>query len=174
VALSAQVQVPLWPVPITGQTFAILVVGMAYGARLGAATLALYVAEGAAGLPVFAKWSAGLAVLSGPTGGYIIGFILAAAVTGYLAEKGWSRTPLRTAAAMAAGNLAIWIPGIAWLTLFFAGLGHDAIVKMGAETAFGAAIAKGLVPFLLGDALKLALAACLFPLAWRLVDRLKR
>jgi len=174
VALSAQVQVPLWPVPITGQTLAVLVVGMAYGARLGAATMALYAAEGAAGLPVFAKFSSGAAVLAGPTGGYILGFVVAAFVVGWLAERGWSRTPALTALAMAIGNLAIWVPGVLWLAHYFGGLDPAVVAKMGAETALGAAFAKGLYPFLLGDALKLALAAGLFPLAWRLVERLKR
>ncbi len=174
IVLSAQIQVPLWPVPITGQTFAVLVIGMAYGARLGAATTALYVFEGAMGLPVFAKWSAGAGVLSGATGGYIAGFVLAAFIVGWLAERGWSRTPARTALAMVLGNLSIWLPGVAWLALFFAGLPDGAIAKTGAQSALGAALAKGLYPFLLGDALKLALAACLFPVAWRLVERFRR
>ena len=147
---------------------------MAYGARLGAATTALYVFEGAMGLPVFAKWSAGMAVLSGATGGYIAGFVLAACIVGWLAERGWSRTPARTALAMVLGNLSIWLPGVTWLALFFAGLPDGAIAKMGAESAVGAALAKGLYPFLLGDALKLALAACLFPAAWRLVGRFRQ
>ena len=94
VAVSAQVQVsllPFSPVPITGQTFAVLIVGMAFGWRLGAATLLLYMAEGAVGIPVFANLSAGPAVIVGPTGGYIVGFAAAAAVVGYLAQRGWDR-----------------------------------------------------------------------------------
>ena len=174
VAAAAQVQVPLWPVPITGQTFAVLVVGMAYGWRLGGATLLLYMAEGAIGLPVFAQFSGGPAVIAGPTGGYIVGFVLAAAATGALAERGWDRGPLTTGLAMLCGNIAIWVPGIAWLTLFYLGPGAEYIAASGAGTALGAAIAKGAVPFLLGDALKLALAACLMPLAWRLIRRRDR
>ena len=168
VALSAQVQVPLWPVPVTGQTFAVLVVGMAYGWRLGAATLALYLAEGAAGAPVFAQFSAGPGVIAGPTGGYIVGFVLAAVLVGFLAERGWGRTVLSTIAAMLVGNVAIYLLGVPWLAQWYGGPGAEYIVASGAETAFGAAIAKGVVPFLVGDALKLALAACLMPLAWRL------
>ena len=159
IALAAQVQVPLWPVPMTGQTFAVLLVGAAFGWRLGAATLLLYMAEGAIGLPVFAKAAAGAAVIAGPTGGYIIGFVLAAAIVGYLAERGWDRGIWRAALAMLIGNLAIYLLGVPWLAAYFAGTG--------AEAPLEAAIAGGLVPFLLGDALKLALAACLLPVAWK-------
>lgn len=163
VALSAQLQVPLWPVPMTGQTFAVLIVGVAYGWRLGAATLLLYMAEGAMGIPVFAKAAAGPAVLMGPTGGYIMGFILAAAVIGYLAERGWDRNVWSMALAMAIGNLAIYLLGLPWLAVYLAGVG--------VEQPVAAAIAGGLTPFLLGDALKLALAACLLPVTWNLIGR---
>lgn len=173
VAASAQIQVPLWPVPVTGQTFAVLVVGIAYGARLGGATLALYLAEGAAGLPVFANWAAGPGAIVGPTGGYLVGFVAAAAAAGWLAERGWSRSVIGTAGAMVAGNLVIYALGLAWLTQFFAGPGATYVAATGAETAFGAAIAKGLLPFLLGDALKIALAACLMPLAWKAIRRFR-
>jgi len=163
VALSAQLQVPLWPVPMTGQTFAVLIVGVAYGWRLGAATLLLYMAEGAMGIPVFAKAAAGPAVLMGPTGGYIMGFILAAAIIGYLAERGWDRNVWSMALAMAIGNLAIYLLGLPWLAVYLAGVG--------VEQPVAAAIAGGLTPFLLGDALKLALAACLLPAMWKLIGR---
>ncbi len=163
VAVSAQIYVPLWPVPITGQTFAVLIVGMAFGWRLGAVTLLLYLAEGAAGIPVFAKLSAGPVVIVGPTGGYILGFVLAAAVVGYLAQRGWDRNVGLTALAMLIGNIAIYLPGLPWLAVYLAGIGT--------ENPVGAAIAGGLVPFLPGDALKLALAACLLPLVWRLIGR---
>lgn len=171
VALCAQVQVPLWPVPITGQTFAVLVVGMAYGWRLGGATLLLYIAEGAVGLPVFAKFSGGLGVLAGPTGGYILGFVIAAALVGHLAERGWDRSAVRTGLAMLAGNAAIYIPGLAWLALFYAGPGAQYVAATGAESALGAAVAAGAVPFMFGDFLKLLLAAAIFPLVWRRVSR---
>lgn len=158
IALSAQVQVPLKPVPITMQTFAVLVIGMTYGWRLGAATVALYLAEGAAGLPVFAGGAGGLAVLFGTTGGYLFGFILAAAITGVLAERGWDRNVATAALAMLAGNAAIYLPGLAVL---------------GALIGLGKAIEFGLLPFLLGDVLKLLLAAGLLPVAWKLIGRLR-
>lgn len=155
-ALAAQINVPLEPVPITMQTFAVLVIGMAYGWRLGAATLALYLAEGAVGLPVFAEFKSGLPVLFGPTGGYLFGFVLAAGIIGWLAERGWDRNVLLTAVAMLIGNVALYAPGLAWLASLI---------------GFDPAMQHGLLPFLLGDALKLALAACLMPLAWKLVGR---
>ena len=177
VALSAQAQVsllPFSPVPITGQTFAVLIVGMAFGWRLGAVTLLLYMAEGAAGIPVFANLSAGPAVIVGPTGGYIVGFAAAAAVVGYLAQRGWDRNVGLTALAMLIGNVAIYLPGVAWLAAFYAGPGMEYIAATGAETPFGAATAAGVAPFLVGDALKLVLAACVLPLAWKLVGRPRR
>ena len=156
VAVSAQIQVPLQPVPITMQTFAVLVVGMAYGWRLGAATLALYLAEGAVGLPVFAGGAGGVAVLFGKTGGYLFGFVLAAAIVGWLAQRGWDRRPVRTAVAMLLGNMAIYIPGL---------------LLLGAYIGAAKAVQFGLMPFLLGDTLKLLLAAAALPLAWKLVGR---
>ncbi|NKB50100.1 MAG: biotin transporter BioY [Alphaproteobacteria bacterium] len=172
VALSAQVVVPLWPVPVTGQTFAVLVVGMAFGWRLGGATLILYLIEGAVfNLPVFAKGAAGFAALAAPSGGFIVGFIFAAVIIGYLAELGWDRNVWLAAAAMLIGNIVLYIPGLIWLTMFYAGPGAQSIAATGANTAMSAAIAGGLMPFLVGDALKLALAAVLFPVAWRLFSK---
>ncbi len=156
VAASAQIQVPLVPVPITGQTFGVLIVGMALGWRLGAASLALYMAEGTIGLPVFSNFAAGPAVILGPTGGYIVGFVLAAGIVGYLAERGWDRTIGLTALAMLIGNIAIYVPGLLWLAS-----------QIGVEKA----IEFGLMPFLIGDALKLALAAGLFPVIWKRVGK---
>lgn len=174
VAVSAQITVPLWPVPVTGQTLAVLVVGMAYGARLGASTMALYLLEGSVGLPVFAAFAAGPAVLAGPTGGYLVGFVVAAGLVGWLAERRWSRTPWGSAGAMVLGNLAIYAFGVAWLTLFFAGPGVSRIAAAGAETALEAAVVTGLLPFLVGDGLKIVLAACLMPAAWWLVGPVRR
>lgn len=171
VAACAQVQIPLWPVPITGQTFAVLLVGLVFGTRLGAATVALYLLEGVLGLPVFADFSAGPGVIAGPTGGYIVGFVFAAGVVGWLAEKGWDRRPLSTVLAMILGNLVIYLFGLPWLTAFYAGPGAAYIASTGAEGPLGAAFAAGLVPFLVGDALKIALAAGLLPLVWRTIER---
>ena len=149
----------LWPVPITMQTFVVLTLGVAYGGRLAGATLLLYLAEGAIGLPVFAgSWSegAGIKHLVGPTAGYLFGFAIAAAVVGRLAERGWDRNALTAGAAMAIGNLVIYAAGIAWL---------------GAMIGYGTASDVGVLPFLVGDALKIALGACLLPLAWKLIGR---
>ena len=170
IALLAQVQVPIWPVPITGQTFGVLVVGMAFGFRLGGLTLLLYLLEGYLGLPVFAGGKSGLA---GPTSGYLVGFVFAAAITGYLAEKKWDRNVWYTGLAMLLGNLAIYIPGLIWLTIFFEGPGSQYVAAIGASTAIGAALTKGLLPFIIGDILKLALAAIIFPYVWRLLPRFK-
>jgi biotin transport system substrate-specific component len=157
--LSAKIQVPLWPVPVTMQTFVVLTLGIAYGWRLAGATMLLYLAEGAAGLPVFAgSWSegAGIVHLYGPTAGYLMGFVVAAAAVGHLAERGWDRSPATAAAAMVIGNLLIYALGLAWL---------------GYQIGYAAAIEFGLLPFLVGDAIKVALGAALLPLAWRWVKR---
>jgi biotin transport system substrate-specific component len=156
-ALAAHVSIPLpfTPVPITGQTFAVLLVGAALGSRRGAASMALYVAQGLAGLPVFAGGKAGLAVLLGPTGGYLIGFIAAAFVTGWLAERGWDRRPLTTALAMVLGNLVIYLLGVSWLAVF---------------VGISKAPLLGMVPFLPGDLLKILLATAALPGAWWIVQ----
>ncbi len=171
VALCAQIAVPLWPVPVTGQTFAVLSVGLVCGWRIGGAALLLYLVEGALGLPFFAQGKSGWATVIGPSGGYIWGFVLAAALVGWLAERGWDRSVPRTALAMLLGNVVLYVPGLIWLALFYAGPGQDYIAATGAETAWGAAIAAGLTPFLLGDLLKLLLAAALIPAAWALLKK---
>ena len=171
VALAAQIIVPLWPVPVTGQTFAVLSVGLVCGWRIGGAALLLYLVEGAIGLPFYAQAKSGWETLMGPSGGYIWGFVLAAALVGWLAERGWDRSVVRTALAMLLGNVVLYLPGLAWLAQFYAGPGQDYIAATGASTAWGAAIAAGLTPFLVGDLLKLLLAACLIPAAWALVKR---
>ena len=153
--LSAKIQVPFWPVPLTMQTFAVLVIGILYGWRLGAATVVLYLAEGAAGLPVFAG-GGGIGYFAGPTAGYLFGFVIAAALVGRLAERGWDRRILTTAAAMLLGNLAIYVPGLLWL---------------GTVVGYGKVFAVGMLPFLPGDALKLALAAAILPAAWHLMRK---
>ncbi len=154
-ALSAKIQVPMWPVPMTMQTFAVLVIGMAYGWRLGGLTLLVYLAEGAAGLPVFAS-GAGAAYMAGPTGGYLVGFAVAATLVGWLGERGWDRSVVLTLAAMALGTAVIFGLGVAWLSTL-----------IGVEKA----VAAGLTPFLVGAAFKIALAAAVLPFAWRLVGR---
>ena len=162
-AISAKIQLPFYPVPVTMQTLVVLVLGMTLGSRLAFATLALYLAEGMAGLPVFAgtpEKGIGLAYMMGPTGGYLIGYLLAATLTGWLAERGFDRTLPKAAFALVLGNLAIYVPGILWLGGV---IGWDKPV-----------LAYGLTPFLAGDALKLALGASLLPLLRHAVPASKR
>jgi biotin transport system substrate-specific component len=158
---SAKAQVPMWPVPMTMQTFVVLVIGMSYGLRLGTATVMLYLFEGALGLPVFAgtpEKGIGLLYMAGPTGGYLLGFLLAAALMGWLAERGWDRTLPWAIAAMTAGTVLQLVPGVAWLATL---IGWDK------------AIAAGLTPFIVGAVVKIALAAAVLPLAWRMVESKK-
>lgn len=158
VSICAQIYVPIEPVPFTGQTFGVLVTGAALGFRRGALALALYLLIGAMGLSVFAQGKAGIDVITGVSGGYLIGFLLAAAVVGRLAELGWDRQILGSIGMMLIGNALIYAIGLPWL----ATVGHFSV----ADT-----IAFGLTPFLAWDAAKLAVAAGIFPLAWWLVGR---
>lgn len=160
-ALSAQFafRIPISPVPVTGQTLVVLMIGMAYGSRLGLATVCAYLLEGGMGLPVFANGAAGWPVLIGPTGGYLIGFAAAAFILGLLAERGFGRGPVSTALAMLVGTALIYLFGATWLGQFI---------------GMGKAIAAGVLPFLYGDVLKLVVAAGLMPLAWRGVRLLSR
>jgi len=151
---SAKVQVPFWPVPMTMQTFAVLIIGMAYGPRLGVATVALYLAQGALGLPVFAGTAAGVPYMAGLTGGYLAGFMAAAVVLGVLARRGWDRGLLSGLAAFVIGDVVLFACGMAWLS-----------VLAGFETAVHA----GLLPFLPGEALKIALAAAMMAAGWRAI-----
>ncbi|HEV7890066.1 MAG TPA: biotin transporter BioY [Pyrinomonadaceae bacterium] len=158
-ALAAQVVVPLpWtPVPLTGQTFAVLLTGALLGSRMGALAMLAYLAEGAVGLPFFRGGAGGVAHLAGPTAGYLFAFPVAAYVTGYLAERGWDRRFLTAAAAMALGSAVILACGWGWLTLFY---------RTAAE-----AFAAGVLPFLVGDVVKIALAAAALPAGWAILRR---
>ena len=157
VAALAQVEIPLpfTPVPITGQTFAVLLVGAALGSKRGAASLASYLAMGLIGLPFFAGGARGLSILTGATGGYLVGFILAAYVVGLLAERGLERSVRTSLLPFLIGTTIIYICGITWLA-----------VVLG---SFEQAIVAGLLPFLIGDAVKLIAASLVMPGAWRLV-----
>ena len=159
VGLSAQVAIPLpfTPVPLTLQTFAVLLVGAALGSWRGMASMVVYAAAGSAGVPWFSAGSSGW---GGASYGYILGFIVAAGVVGRLAERGATLTPLRTAGLMVVGNLVIYAVGVTYL-------------KFAIDASWSTALSLGLTPFLLGDALKIALAAGLFPATWRLTQRLR-
>lgn len=176
IAASAQLRInlPFSPVPITGQTFAWLLMPALLGPRLGVAAALLYLVEGAVGLPFFAGGKSGWQAISmfqaaGSTSGYLIGSVLAAAVVGRLAERGWDRRPLGMAAAMVIGNLAIYIPGV--LMLWMWANGHTALLKMD-TVPFSWAITAGLLPFIAGDIAKLILAASLLPSGWQLLRKL--
>ena len=161
--LSAKVSIPFYPVPMTLQTLVVLALGLAYGWRLGVATVALYLLEGASGLPVFTGTpdkGLGLAYMLGGTGGYLLGFLPAVAIAGWLGERGWDRSPWTTAAAMLLGNAAIYVPGLLWLGALY---GWDKPI-----------FAWGFAPFWLGDVFKIALAMGLLPLAWRALGKSRR
>jgi len=153
VAASAWVEVPMFPVPMTMQTYTILVIGALAGWRLGAATLVAYLMQGAMGLPMFAGGAAGLVHFAGPTAGYLFGFVAAAALTGWLAQRGWNGGMLRLSAAMLLGHAVILLPGVAWLSLL---IGVDQ------------AVALGLLPFIAATVLKTALAVATVMAAGRL------
>jgi biotin transport system substrate-specific component len=155
-ALSAKIQVPFTPVPMTLQTLVVLALGAAFGARLAAATVALYLLEGLFGLPVFAGAVAGPAYMMGPTGGFLLGFLVAATLIGLLAERGWDRSWARLFAAMTLGHVVIFALGFAWL----AGL-------IGAEKAF----ALGVAPFALATIVKTLLASAVVGAAWSAAGR---
>lgn len=156
-ALLAQVRIEIGPVPITGQTLGVLLIGSTYGTWLGGLTLTAYLLAGGLGLGVFAGGAAGWSVLTGATAGYLFGFVAAAAVVGYLAQRGWDRHYRRTALAMLIGNIIIYLPGLWWLSRF---------APDGATT-----LQWGLTPFIPGDLIKLLLAVALLPTAWRLLGR---
>lgn len=158
VALLAQVRIPLpfTPVPITGQTLGVLLVAAALGSRRGVASLALYLIAGMAGLPFFTASASGLAYLTGATGGYLIGFLPAAALVGWLAERGWTRSWCGMAALFTLGSGVIYLFGAGYLATF---------------VGLRAALAAGVWPFLVGDAIKALLAAALLPAAWKLASR---
>ena len=158
--LSAKLSIPFWPVPLTLQTMVVLCLGMVLGPRLGALAVLVYLAEGALGLPVFAgtpEKGVGLAYMLGPTGGYLVGFVVAAFVSGALARRAWDRNVASTVAAMLVGNAIIYLFGLAWLGSV---VGWDKPV-----------LAWGMTPFLLGDLAKVAIAAAILPSLWRRFGR---
>lgn len=159
-AILAKIKVPMWPVPITMGTFAVLTIGATYGPRLGLATILGYMIIGALGFDVFASSSAenaGLTYMMGGTGGYLLGYVLATLALGLAARAGWDRSVLMMAVALLIANALIYLPGVAWLTVLYEGKGLAWAVEV------------GLTPFVIGDALKLGLAALLVPGLWKLI-----
>ena len=158
VGIAAQIAIPLpfTPVPLTLQTFAVLLAGAALGSLRGVASMGLYALMGVVGVPWFAEGSSGYSTASF---GYILGFILAAFIVGRLAERGASTTPIHSAALMVIGNLAIYAVGVTWL-------------KFAIDSSWATALSLGVVPFLIGDAIKIALAAGLLPLSWKGLEKL--
>ena len=161
ITLSAKISIPLpfSPIPITMQTFAVLFIGALLGSKRGSLTVLAYISQGIMGIPVFAKAGSGFAYLLGPTGGYLIGFVFAAFVTGFLAEKGWDRSFGKTLVAMTIGTLLIFICGVSWLSIF-----------LGLEKA----IIAGFVPFIIGAIFKIVLADAILPSGWKLLDKLNQ
>lgn len=162
VAVLAQVEVPLWPVPITGQTLGVIVVGAALGARRGALSLLSYLGLGLVGLPVFAGLSGGLASVAKPSFGFIIGFVFAAFVAGWFAERSWDRRPVLAFAGFAAASVVPFLVGVPYMAFILnsvPGLGYG----------LGDVLAVGVLPFIVGGIVKAALAAGIVPAAWALV-----
>ena len=162
VALCAQIEIPLafTPVPISGQTFAVLLVGASLGPLLGASSLLLYFCVGLIGAPVYSGGDGGWEIVHGATGGYLVGFIAAAVLTGWLAQRRWDRHFNSAVAAMLSGSVVIYLFGLPWLAK-----------EIG--TGLEGTLEAGLYPFVIGDLIKLYLAGMLLPGAWKLVKRLR-
>ena len=163
VSLAAQLAVPLWPVPVTAQTLAVLLVGASLGALRGAISLSLYAVLGIIGLPVFSDASSGLSVIGGPTGGYIIGFIVSAALTGWLAQRQWDHRILGGLAAFGLGTVATFAVGLPWLAVWLGNAGFP--------NDLNSVLQAGLYPFIIGGVLKAVVGAGLIRLAWLGVKR---
>jgi biotin transport system substrate-specific component len=159
-SIAAQVSTPAWPIQMTGQSLAVLLVGMTLGSLRGAISMTLYVLGGALGLPIFSNSSSGLDTITGPAGGYVIGFIAAAAFVGVLAERGLDRTFLRAVVSAASGTAIIFLAGVPRL----------AIVS---ELSIGDALAQGFLPLAVGGLVKLLLAAIITTVAWSALDRME-
>lgn len=156
-AVAAQIAIPIGPVPITLQTFAVTLTGALLGSRLGAAALITYLIEGAAGLPFFAGSAGGITVVFGPTGGYLVSFPAAAYITGAFAEHGWDRRFLSAVAAMTTGSIVILLSGWAWLM----------VLRSSPVDAF----MIGVAPFIVGDIVKILLAAAVLPTGWAILRK---
>lgn len=168
-SIAAQFVVPLWPVPITGQSFAVLFIGSALGALRGSLSLALYLALGSFGLPVYAGGGSGN-LLTYSSGGFIVGFVFAAALTGWLAQRRWDHRALGTLISFTAGTAVIYAIGLPWLYAILGAYPADTLLRIfGTVDVLGATLDGGLLPFILGDVLKIMLAALVLPLIWKFV-----
>ena len=165
ITLCAKINVPVWPVPVTLQGFALAALAAAFGMRIGVATVGLYLLEGALGLPVFAT-GGGLVYLVGPTGGFLLGFIALAAIVGYAADRGASDKPLALFGAMLLGDAVMFVLGFAWLALMAGQAGW-----IDQANVLGSAFAKAVQPFIVWDILKMALAALTVTGAWKLIAK---
>jgi biotin transport system substrate-specific component len=165
IALSAQISfwLPFSPVPVTGQTFAVLMAGVLLGANRGALCIFAYLIEGAIGLPVFAGGRAGLVWMFGPTGGYLVGFVFAAWIVGRLCERGWDRNVLKTILAMLVGNVCLHLFGVLWLSWL--------ALASGSGINLAGILSVGVYPFIAGDVVKIFLAAVMLPCGWKLLSR---
>ena len=160
ITLCTQISLPLFPVPVTLQTFAVFLIGLTYGWRLGGITVALYLLEGALGLPVFSGGKGGIIVFMGPTAGYLVGFLLAATACGWLAERGFDRSYFKLLVSLLVGNILLYAPGLLWLGTL---IGWDKPV-----------LEYGFFPFIGGDLLKISMAVLILPTAWKVVNWLKK
>ena len=160
IAISAQIAVPMFPVPMTLQTLAILIVGLVYGARLGTITVLAYLAEGAMGLPVFANGGNGLAYMMGPTGGFLVGFVFMAFLAGYASDRGMTAGIISASATTLLVSALLYIPGLLWPALYF-GKSPDALWL------------HWMSPFLVGDAVKAVLAALVVTGGWAVLGKLR-
>jgi biotin transport system substrate-specific component len=159
-AYAAQLVIPMWPVPMTAQTLAVLLVGSVLGATRGAISLIVYFSMGAVGLPVF---SAATSLSFGPTFGYLVGFIAGAALVGYLSQRGWHKSVAGVLGSFAIANSVIYLFGLPWLAFVLGSLG--------AANDLVSVSAAGLAPFIIGDVVKMTLAAALLPLAWKFLGK---
>lgn len=165
ITVSAKIQVPFWPVPMTLQTLAIMVVAAAYGSRLGLATILGYLGAGLYGLPVFAGPAAGPAYFAGPTAGFLAGFVLLTAIVGYAADKGWAKNPFKLFGTMLFADILVFALGFFWLGFMF--VSAKSGTTLGAATAFSV----GVQPYILADLVKIALASALVPALYNLIKR---
>jgi len=164
VALLAQVEIPLWPVPITGQTLGVIIVGASLGAWRGAAALTTYMVLGLAGLPIFAGLTGSLVAIAKPSFGFVIGFIFSAFVAGWFAERAWDRRPALAFVGFAAASVVPFLFGIPYLAVVLN-------VSLGLDLTFWQILEAGLFPFIIGGLVKAGIAALIIPGAWALVRK---